>query len=155
MSGRALAIRLLAAFLTGAACSLWLFPLLAGPAVQELRLQRDGARARAETLETEVRKLKETLQNRQGRPVVKRVTVQVEGPDPRVVLEAERRLQKQLMEQYAGRALDDISSFLLARRLQGHILEIDGLRYQFDVELVVVGPELAVSGILVSIKVGR
>jgi len=138
--------------MTGVACSLWLFPVLAGPAVQSLRLERDEARGRVETLETEVRKLKESLQSRQSSPAVKRIYVQVEGPDDRVVLEAERRLKKQLTEQYAGHAVDDISSFLLARRLQGGILEIDGLRYQLDLDLVVVGPELAIYGVLNPVK---
>ncbi|HWI51939.1 MAG TPA: hypothetical protein VNT01_07345 [Symbiobacteriaceae bacterium] len=147
--------RLIAAFSIGFACALWLFPLLAGPTIQDLRLQRDEARGRVDTLETEVQKLQESLKNRQGRLVVKLITVQVEGPDERVILEAERRLKKQLTEQYAGRALDDISAFLLNRRLQGLILEIDGIRYQFSVELVVVGPELAVYGVLHPVKGGH
>lgn len=144
----AAATRLLAAFLTGVACALWLFPLLAGPAIQELRLDRDAARGQVETLETEVRKLKESLQKHQKSPVVRGVRLQVEGPDPRVVLEAERRLQKQLTEQYAGRPIDQISAFLLTRRLQGTILDIDAVHYQFDVELVVLGPEMTIFGVL-------
>ncbi|MDF2629129.1 MAG: hypothetical protein K0R39_2960 [Symbiobacteriaceae bacterium] len=148
MSRWATATRLGAAFMTGVACALWLFPVLAGPAVQQLRLDRDAARARAETLETEVRTLKESLQKRPSGLVVRRITVQIEGPDARVVVEGERRLQTQLTELYAGRPIDDISAFILNRRLQGHLLEIDGVRYQFTVELVIIGPELAVYGVL-------
>lgn len=148
MSRWATAVRLGAAFMTGMACALWLFPIIAGPAVQQLRLDRDAARARAETLQTEVRKLKESLQKRPSGPVVRRIAVQIEGPDERVVVEGERRLQTQLTELYAGRPIDDINAFILSRRLQGHILEIDGVRYQFSVELIIVGPELAVYGVL-------
>lgn len=143
-----MAVRLAAAFLTGAACALWLFPLLAGPTIQKLRLERDSARGEVETLKTEVRKLKDSLQRPKTGPTVTQVVVQFEGPDRRVVVESERRLQKQLAEQYAGRNIDDVSPFLMARRIQGQLLEIDGLRYQVDVELVVVGPELAVYGVL-------
>ncbi|HWI66475.1 MAG TPA: hypothetical protein VNT75_31995 [Symbiobacteriaceae bacterium] len=152
MSRLGRATRLVASFLTGMAVALWLFPLLAGPAIQELRLERDAARGQVENLETEVRKLKEGLQKQQKSPVVRSVRMQVEGPDPRVVLEAERRLQKQLTEQYAGRPIDGISAFLLTRRLQGTILDIDGVRYQFDVELVVLGPELTIFGVLNPVK---
>lgn len=138
----------------GVSCSLWLFPIIAGPRVQQLRLQRDAALGQVEKLEAEVAKLKESLQKRQGNPSVKEIHVQVEGPDHRVVLEAERRLAKQLTEQYAGRAIDDISPFLLARRVQGSIQEIDGVRYQIDVDLVVVGPELSLYGTLAPVKSG-
>jgi len=143
-----MATRLGAAFMTGVACALWLFPIMAGPSIQQLRLDRDPARARAETLETEVRKLKENLQKQPKGPVVRRITIQIEGPDDRVVVEGERRLQTQLTELYAGRPIEDVSAFILNRRLQGHILEIDGVRYQFTVELIIVGPELAVYGVL-------
>lgn len=148
MSRWAMATRLGAAFMTGAACALWLFPIIAGPSIQQLRLDRDAVRARAETLETEVRKLKESLQKRQSGPVVRRITIQIEGPDNRVVVEGERRLRTQLTELYAGRPIDDVSAFILNRRLQGQILVIDGVRYQFTVELIIVGPELAVYGVL-------
>jgi hypothetical protein len=148
------ATRLGAAFMLGVTCSLWLFPVVFGPQVQGLRLQRDEARVRAERLEGEIAKLKESLQSQQGHPSVKRVQVQIEGPDHRVVLEAERRIAKQLTEQYAGRPIDDISSFLLARRVQGSIQEIDGVRYQLDVELMIVGPELSLYGVLAPVKGG-
>lgn len=148
MSRWAMATRLGAAFMTGVACALWLFPIMAGPSIQQLRLERDAAQARAKTLETEVRKLSESLQKRPSGPVVRRVVVQIEGPDNRVVLEGERRLQTQLAELYAGRPIEDVSAFILGRRLQGHLLEIDGVRYQFTVELIIVGPELAVYGVL-------
>lgn len=146
------AARFGATFMLGVACALWLMPLLAGPVVQRLRLDRDEALKRAETAEEQVRKLKEALESRQGSPGVQRVQVQLEGPDHRVVLEAERRVQKQLTSQYAGRPIDDVSPFLVARRLQGTILEIDGVKYQLDIEVLAVGPELAVYGVLKPLK---
>ena len=139
-------LRLGAIFLLGFACALWLLPLVAGPEVQRLRLQRDQARGRVEALEAEVKKLKETQQQGRARPKVERVKVQVEGADERVALEAERRLTKQLAGLYVGRDLDDVDSFLLARRVQGLLLEIDGVQYQFQLQLLLVARELAVYG---------
>lgn len=152
MTRRSLAFRLGAAFMIGIACAFWALPLFAGPTVQRLRLERDTARARVEVLEREVAKLKTALQRKQGTATVRGVHVTVDGPDHRVVLEAERQLQADLTEQYAGRPVDDISPFLLTRRVQGQILTIDAVRYQFQVELVVVGPELSLYGVLVPVK---
>ncbi|HLN61661.1 MAG TPA: hypothetical protein VK464_08930 [Symbiobacteriaceae bacterium] len=139
-------VRLGAIFLLGFACALWLLPLVAGPEVQRLRLQRDDARGRVEALEAEVKKLKETQQQGRARPKVERVKVQVEGAGERVALEAERRLTKQLAGLYVGRDLDDVDAFLLARRVQGLLLEIDGVQYQFQLQLLLVARELAVYG---------
>jgi hypothetical protein len=152
MSRSALAIRLLCAFLIGGACAFSLLPLVAGPTVQRLRLERDEARGRAETLEAEVSKLKVALQRKQSAPTVRHVSLVVDGPDHRVVVEAERRLTKELTEQYAGRPIEDISPFLLTRRVQGELLTIDGVRYQLKVELVVLGPEIALYGVLAPLK---
>jgi hypothetical protein len=144
--------RLAAAFLLGAICSFWLLPVVAGPEVQRLRLQRDEARGRVEALEAEVQKLKETEQKGRTGPTVQRLKVRVEGADQRVTLEAERRLVKMLTPLYVGRPLSGVDSFLLARRVQGVLWEIDGVQYQLDIELLVVASELAVYGVLAPAK---
>jgi len=144
--------RLGAAFMLGIACALWLLPVVFGPRMQALRLERDEAWGKVELLESEVRKLKESHQSRQAGVVVRRIHVQLEGAGDRVVLEAERRLQKQLAEQYMGRRAEEITVLLLTRRLQGLILQIDGVGYQLDVELLAVGPELGVYGTIAPLK---
>lgn len=147
----------MAAFLLGAACALWLLPVLLGPRMQQLRLERDGARAEAEALRGEVLTLKEALQRNQARPLVKRAQVEIHGADDRVRVEVERRLQRQLQESQVGRPIDDISPVLLLSRLQGResLLEVDGVRYQLEAKLLVIGPEIRLYGELVSLKADR
>lgn len=144
--------RMAASFSLGLACAVWLLPVLAGPAMQRITLERDEYRKRAEALEAQVAKLKEARAQDRTVPVVQKVKVQIEGADHRVVVEAERRLEKQLSQQYMGRSLDDVDPFLLTRRVQGSLLEIDGVRYQLNVALLTVWPELALYGVLDPLK---
>lgn len=147
-------MRLAAVFMLGVACAIWLFPLLAGPQMQQLRLDRDKAAAEAESLRGEVLKLKEALQERQVRPLVKRARAEISGVDERVRLAVERQLQQEMHESQVGRPLDDISPVLLLSRLQGKksLMEVDGVQYQLDVKLLVVGPELILYGELFPVK---
>lgn len=146
--------RMVAAFTLGLACAIWLLPVMAGPSMQRITLERDEYRKRAEALEAQVAKLKEAQAKAQDRsePVVQKVKVHLEGADHRVVVEAERRLEKQLSQQYMGRPLNDVEPFLLTRRVQGSLLEIDGVRYQLDVDLLTVWPDLALYGVLEPLK---
>jgi hypothetical protein len=143
--------RLGAAFMLGVACALWLFPVIAGPGMQRLRLERDRAGARAESLQAEVNRLTEAERKRQKVPVVRRTRVDLRAPDERVKLEASRRIQKALAAE-VGRPVDDISPLLLYTDLQGTDLRIDGVRYRLDIRFMSVGAELAVSGQISPIK---
>lgn len=143
--------RLAAAFLIGAACALWLFPVIAGPQVQQLRIERDEARSTVESLEAELAKLRETAEKRQGRPVVKGVTVLLEGPDQRVRVEAETRLEKELAPM-VGLPVDEAAPMLLYSRLQGRMIRIDGLLYYLDLKWMSLGARLEVYGILKPVK---
>jgi len=145
-------MRLAAAFLLGIACSLWLLPVLVGPRIQELRLERDEALARVKGLEEEAARLKASLKTKQTGPVVKHVDVQLTGADRRVLLEAERRIQKELSATYVGRGVEEVVPFVLARRVQGDIYTIDGVRYQLQVSLIAVGSTVAIYGELELLK---
>jgi hypothetical protein len=146
MSRWAGATRLLAAFATGAAVSIWLLPAIAGPTVQRLRLERDGALAQVELLQAEVVKLKEAERKRPAQFEVLRVRAEMEGPDRRVGLEAARRLQKELAAEQVGRRVADISFLLLYGKYQGRLMEIDGVLYQIEVKALVIGQELVLYG---------
>lgn len=146
MSRWAPASRLLAAFTTGLAVAIWLFPVIAGPRVQQLRLERDQAMARVEALQAEVVKLKEADRKQPGQAVVLRARAEVEAPDQRVALEAGHRIQKELAEEQVGRRIEEISFLLLYSRYQGRLLAIDGIRYQVTVRALVIGPEVALYG---------
>lgn len=143
--------RLAAAFLIGAACALWLFPVIAGPRVQQLRIDRDEARSAVESLEAELAKLREAAETRQGRPVVKGVVVVLEGPDQRVRLEAENRLEKELTST-VGLPVDDAAPMLLYSRLQGRMIRIDGILYYLDLKWMALGSKLEVYGVLTPVK---
>lgn len=145
------ALRLGTAFALGVACALWLFPVIAGPRMQELRLARDKAEQEAESLREEVAKLKQAAQNQQWQPRVSRARVEVEAPDQRVAVEAKRRLHKELT-QLVGRPLDDISFLLLYTRLQGALMVIDGVKYRLEVKAIVIAPELRLYGGLSPVK---
>ncbi len=147
--------RLAAAFMLGFACAIWVFPVLGGPTVQKLRLERDEARTKVEALQSEVLTLKEALRSQQVEPVIKAVRVQMDHKDRRVRVEAQRRLQKQLWDEYVGRAIGDVSSLLLWQKIQGVVLDIDGVRYQLDVDLIGIGPgsELLLIGSLTPLDV--
>lgn len=145
MSRWAYAMRLAATFALGCAVALWLLPIIAGPMVQRLRLERDEALARVEMLEAEVSK----LQAAERRPVVCAITrarSEIEGPDERVGLEAARRIQKELAAEQIGRQLDNVSFLILYGRYHGRLMEIDGVTYQLEVQGLSVGPELALFG---------
>lgn len=149
------AARLAATFMLGVACAIWLLPVIAGPRVQQLRLERDESRSEVEALRGEVLKLKESLQEQnQVRPLVKRAQVEIHGVDDRVRLAVQSRIQKQLHEEQVGRPLDDISPVLLLSRLQGKesLMEVDGVRYQLEVKLLVIGPELMLFAELSPVK---
>lgn len=145
MSGWAGATRLAAAFALGCAVMIWLLPVIAGPGVQRLRLERDEALARVEMLEAEIAK----LQAAERKPVVceiNRARAEIEGPDERVGLEAARRIQKELAAEQIGRQLDNVSFLILYGRYQGRLMEIDGVTYQLHVQGLAIGPELALFG---------
>lgn len=150
------ALRLAAAFMLGMACALWLFPVLAGRTVQELRLARDREQARAGALATELQQMRDAENRRQSGSVVKRTHAHVEGPDKdqRVALEVERRLQKRLAE-HEGRPVGEISFLLLYSKFQGNLFEVDGVLYQLDVKAVaLVGPDLTLYGVIVPVNKG-
>lgn len=144
--------RLLAAFLLGLACAVWLVPAVAGPLVQRLRLERDQARAEAEELRADVNRLQEAERKKQAKkPVVRRARALIEGPDQRVALEVERRLQQQLAPQ-VGRPVEEISFMLLYASLHGSIMTIDGVLYRISVRTIVIGQELTVYGSASTVK---
>jgi hypothetical protein len=143
--------RLGAVFMLGVASAFWLFPVIAGPGVQKLRLKADRAEAQAESLQAEVKRLKEAERKRQQVPMVRRTRVDLRAPDERVKLEAIRRLQKELADQ-VGRPVDDISPLLLYTDLQGTDMRIDGVRYRLDIRFMSVGAELALSGQIAPVK---
>ncbi len=140
------ASRLMAAFAVGVATAIWLFPVIAGPKVQQLRLERDEALAKVEALQDEVVKLKEAERKRPGQSEVLRARAEIEGPDQRVGLEAGRRIQKELSDEQIGRRIDDISFLLLYSRYHGRLMEIDSILYQVEVKALVIGPELTLYG---------
>lgn len=140
-------LRMLSAAVVGLAFALWLFPVLAGPKVQRLRLEHDRAVAENESLRNEVSRLKEAAEQRQGRPVVKRVKATVDGPDQRVSLAAEKKLERELSPQ-VGRPIDDTDPVLLYSRLHGRLILIDGILYYLEVRLLAVGAELRLYGML-------
>lgn len=143
--------RLTAAFLTGMACALWLFPVIAGPRVQQLRNERDEAADQVKTLQLEVEKLRETSNKRNAPPNIKAITLRLDAPDDRVRLEAQNQLKKELTRQ-VGRALDEVSPELIHSQLQGRLMRIDGLMYQLDIKFVAVSSELRLYGELVPLK---
>ncbi len=145
--------RLAAAFLLGAACALWLFPVLAGRQIQQLRLQRDEAQARAGRLEGEVAKLKEAERKRQSGLVVQRTRAHIEAPDKekRVALEVEGQLQKRLSE-YERRPVSEVSFLMLYANFQGNLFEVDGVLYQLDVKAVAIGTELILYGMIAPVR---
>ncbi|HEY8347574.1 MAG TPA: hypothetical protein VIL07_09925 [Symbiobacteriaceae bacterium] len=146
MSGRASALRLLAVFALGVACGLWVTPLLVGPRMQQLRLERDEAAARVEALEAEVTRLRELARQHRQVPTVNRVRVELTGADRRTLLEAERRLTQQLSERQVGRPVDQVSAMMVYGMLQGTDWTIDGVRYNLDIRFMVIGPELTLYG---------
>ncbi|MFZ5828381.1 MAG: hypothetical protein ACOY94_29110 [Bacillota bacterium] len=140
------ASRLLSAFAIGVAAAIWLFPVIAGPRVQQLRLERDEAISKVEALQAEVVKLKEAERKRSVGCEVRRARAEMEGPDDRVGLEAGRRIQKELSAEQIGRRIDDISFLMLYTRYHGQLMEIDGILYQVEVKGVAIGPELTLYG---------
>lgn len=139
-------LRLGSAFGIGLAVSLWLYPVVAGPTVQRLRLERDQAQTRLEALQTEVDQLRAQQQKQPAPCTIRRVVVEIDGADQRVSLEVGRRLQKELAPRFTGRQAEAVSFLLLYGEYQGRQLEVDGLRYQLEVRAVVIGPELALYG---------
>ncbi|MFZ5814783.1 MAG: hypothetical protein ACOY93_05725 [Bacillota bacterium] len=144
--------RLLAAFATGVAFAIWLFPVIAGPRVQRLRLERDEALTKVEALQAEVVKLKEAQRKQPLQCEVLRARAEMEGPDQRVGLEAGRRIQKELADEQVGRRIDDISFLMLYGRYQGRLMEIDGILYQIEVRALTIGPEVTLYGRLVPVE---
>lgn len=142
-----------AVFMLGIACSFGLFPILMGPQIQRLRLERDQAFAEADALRTEILKLREAQQKQPDHPTVRRVRVMLDGSGERVLLEAERRIQKLLQEE-VGRRIDDISSLLIMQKFQGKgsELQIDGVTYYLEIKVLVIGPEISLYGVLTSAK---
>jgi hypothetical protein len=143
--------RLAAAFALGTACAIWLFPVMLGPRVQQLRLERDALATRVEALQAEVLRLKEDERKRQQVPLVRRTRVEMRAPDERVRLEAVRRLQKALAGQ-VGRPVDDISPYLLYTDLQGTDMQIDGVRYRLDIRFMAISSELTLVGQITPVK---
>src|SRR5690606_9736204 len=74
------ALPLLASFAMGFAVAIWLLPVMAGPTVQRLRLERDFCLARVETLEAEVARLEQAERRRPVVCQVARVRAEIEGP---------------------------------------------------------------------------
>lgn len=146
MSRWALASRLLSAYTVGLATAIWLFPVIAGPRVQQLRLERDDLLTRVELLQTEVVKLKEAERKRPVQFEVLRARAEIEATDQRVGLEAGRRLQKELLNEQVGRRVEDISFLILFGRYHGRLMEIDGVLYQLEVKAMVIGQELTLYG---------
>jgi hypothetical protein len=146
--------RLLAAFATGLATAIWLFPVMAGPQIQRLRLERDQALARTEELEEQLAKLKEAGEGGSTPYDVQRVRAEIDGPDERVGLEAERRLQKELAR-LLGRRVESVSAVGLYTRHQGRLMEIDGLLYQLEVRTITIAPELSLYGELQQVTPGK
>lgn len=140
------ALPLLASFAMGFAVAIWLLPVMAGPTVQRLRLERDFCLARVETLEAEVARLEQAERRRPVVCQVARVRAEIEGPDERVALEAARRIQKELAAEQVGRQLENVSPVILYGRYHGRLLEIDGITYQLWVQVLLIGPELALLG---------
>lgn len=144
------ASRLAAAFMVGAASSLWLFPVIVGPRIQQLRMERDEARVEVESLKGQVEQLKEAERQRQGRPVIKRIAPHLEG-DQRVVMEAQRRLQQELKPQI-GRPIDNLQPLELFAKLQGSYMEIDGVLYRLELRAVAISAEIALFGEVAPVK---
>ena len=142
-----------AVFMLGIACSLLLFPILMGPQIQRLRLERDQALSEADALRTEILKLREAQAKQPDHPTVRRVRVVLDGPGERVLLEAEKRVQKSLNDEI-GRRIDDISSLLVLQKFQGKgsEMQIDGVTYYLEIKVLVIGPEIALYGVLTSAK---
>ncbi len=140
------ALPLLASFAMGFSVAIWLLPVLAGPTVQRLRLERDFCLAQVETLEAEVAKLQSAERRRPVVCQVARVRAEVDGPDERVGLEAARRIQKELAAEQVGRQLENVSPVLLYGRYNGRLMEIDGVTYQLSVQALLIGPELMLLG---------
>lgn len=138
--------RLAAAFCMGVLCALWLLPVWTGATVQRLRLDRDRALAELAALRTEVLRLK-VASARQALPLVKGVSLHVDGPDQRVMLAARERLRKELAAQ-VGRPVDEVNPILLYSQLQGRLLQFDGLLYQLELKLLIIGAELKLYGSL-------
>ena len=130
---------LLAAFAMGFAIAIWLLPVMAGPTVQRLRLERDAALARVEELEAEVAKLQAAERRRPVVCQIARVRAEIYGPDERVGLEAARRIQKELAAEQIGRQLENVSPLILYGRYQGRLMEIDGVMYQLGVQVLMIG----------------
>lgn len=144
--------RLISAFTVGMAVAIWLFPVIAGPRVQRLRLERDQAISKVEALQAEVVKLKQAERKQSVECEVRRARAEMEGPDDRVGLEAGRRIQKELSDEQIGRRIDDISFLMLYSRYHGQLMEIDGILYQVEVRAVAIGPELTLYGKLKSVE---
>lgn len=147
MSPKAQGLRLGAAFMLGVACALWLFPVLAGRQIQQLRIERDEAIAQVEVLRKQVAQLEETERKQQGGQVIKRAHAHIEGPnkDRRVALEVERRLQKRLSER-EGDQVAEVSFLILYSQFQGSLFEVDGVVYQLEVKALAIGPDLVLYG---------
>lgn len=146
MSRRARALPLLAAFAMGFAVAIWLLPVMAGPTVQRLRLERDAALAQVEALEAEVAKLESAERKRPVVCQIARARAEIHGPDERVGLEAARRIQKELAAEQIGRQLENVSPLILYGRYNGRLMEIDGVLYQLGVQAVMIGPDLVLLG---------
>lgn len=140
------ALPLMASFAMGFAVAIWLLPVMAGSAVQRLRLERDFCLAEVETLEAEVAKLQSAERKRPVVCQVARVRAEIQGPDERVGLEAARRIQKELAAEQVGRQLENISPVMLYGRYNGQLMEIDGVTYQLSVQALLIGPELMLLG---------
>lgn len=141
-----IAARLAAAFALGVACAIWVTPLLLGPRMQQLRLERDEAAAQLEALQTELARLRAEAGQRQQVPTVGRVRVELTGADRRALLEAERRIGQQLSEGQVGRPIDQVRAMLVYGMLQGTDWAIDGVRYHLNIRFLVIGPELILYG---------
>lgn len=141
------ASRAMALVAIGAACALWLFPVLAGPRVQQLRLERDGARAEVEALRNEISHLRKISAEGRGAPLVKRVSAVVDGPDRRVTLEAEQLLKRELAA-HVGRAVEEVSPVLIYSRLHGRLLTIDGIDYTMEIRLLTLSTDLRAYAVL-------
>ncbi len=140
------ALPLMASFAMGFAVAIWLLPVLAGPTVQRLRLERDACLAEVEALEAEVAKLESAERKRPVVCTIQRVRAEIDGPDERVGLEAARRIQKELAAEQIGRQLENVSPVILYGRYNGRLMEIDGVTYQLSVQALMIGPELVLLG---------
>jgi hypothetical protein len=144
---------MISAFILGMAAALWLFPILVGPQMQRLRIERDRSVDEVQSLRSELVKLKEAQRSPQWRPVIKVAEVKLEGEvGDRVLLEAQKRVKKELTEHYVGRPLDDVSDLMLFAKFQGREWEIDGVRYRLEIRVVTIRAELTLYGILAAEK---